>query len=129
MARLVEGMGSVNSTTHTQEDCVENDFGTLESFAHFTVLLRARSDQDSIGAAGVASSLIRNTGVKEIWRYQKIRDLLSDVQVILGQEYKTRTGNKEHKSHAWRQHADLCRLICKSRDSPYRSPGRWWNVL
>eukprot|EP00983_Pelagomonas_calceolata_P074398 1152541-Pelagomonas_calceolata.AAC.4 len=46
---------------------------------------RARSDQDSVGAAGVASSLIRNTGVKEVGRYNTVRDLLSDVQVMLGQ--------------------------------------------
>eukprot|EP00983_Pelagomonas_calceolata_P015843 502263-Pelagomonas_calceolata.AAC.1 len=46
---------------------------------------RARSDQDSVRAAGVASSLIRKTGVKEAGRCCMIRDLLSDVQVMLGQ--------------------------------------------
>eukprot|EP00983_Pelagomonas_calceolata_P013258 422911-Pelagomonas_calceolata.AAC.1 len=29
MARLVEGMGSIDSPTHTQEDCVESDLCTL----------------------------------------------------------------------------------------------------
>eukprot|EP00983_Pelagomonas_calceolata_P066037 1148840-Pelagomonas_calceolata.AAC.4 len=45
---------------------------------------RARSDQDSARAAGVASSLIRNTEIKKVWRYYTIRGLLSDVQVMLG---------------------------------------------
>eukprot|EP00983_Pelagomonas_calceolata_P131413 1161773-Pelagomonas_calceolata.AAC.32 len=87
MARLVEGMGSTDSPTHTQEDYVESDLSTLKLFAQFTVLLlRARSDhwQDSIRAAGGASSLIRNAGVKEVGRYNPARDF-SDVQVILSQ--------------------------------------------
>eukprot|EP00983_Pelagomonas_calceolata_P069513 1150389-Pelagomonas_calceolata.AAC.2 len=37
-----------------------------------------------VGAAGVASNLIRNTGVKEVWRHYMIKDLLSDVQAMLG---------------------------------------------
>eukprot|EP00983_Pelagomonas_calceolata_P011745 378002-Pelagomonas_calceolata.AAC.1 len=40
-------------------------------------------DQDSIRAAGGASSLIRNTGGKEVWRCNEVRDLLSDVHVML----------------------------------------------
>eukprot|EP00983_Pelagomonas_calceolata_P077225 1153771-Pelagomonas_calceolata.AAC.1 len=44
-----------------------------------------RSDQDSVRAAGVASSTIRNTGVKAGWRYYTIKDLLIDAQVMLGQ--------------------------------------------
>eukprot|EP00983_Pelagomonas_calceolata_P045281 1139654-Pelagomonas_calceolata.AAC.2 len=40
----------------------------------------ARSDRDSTRAAGGASSLIRNAGVKEAGRYNAVRDLLSDVQ-------------------------------------------------
>eukprot|EP00983_Pelagomonas_calceolata_P035732 1118660-Pelagomonas_calceolata.AAC.2 len=45
----------------------------------------AGSDQNNNRVAGVTSSLIRNTGVKETWRYNTIRDLLSGVQVMLGQ--------------------------------------------
>eukprot|EP00983_Pelagomonas_calceolata_P132448 1161867-Pelagomonas_calceolata.AAC.1 len=41
---------------------------------------RARSDQDSIRAAGVALSLIRNAGVKEAWRYNTIINLLENMQ-------------------------------------------------
>eukprot|EP00983_Pelagomonas_calceolata_P073123 1152016-Pelagomonas_calceolata.AAC.1 len=29
MARLVEGMGSIDSPTNTQEDCAKSDLGTL----------------------------------------------------------------------------------------------------
>eukprot|EP00983_Pelagomonas_calceolata_P130060 1161657-Pelagomonas_calceolata.AAC.8 len=36
MARLVEGMESVDSPTHTQEDCVESGLGTLKLLAQFT---------------------------------------------------------------------------------------------
>eukprot|EP00983_Pelagomonas_calceolata_P061205 1146726-Pelagomonas_calceolata.AAC.2 len=39
MACLVEGMGSIDSQTHTQEDCVEGDLGTLKLFAQYTALL------------------------------------------------------------------------------------------
>eukprot|EP00983_Pelagomonas_calceolata_P040928 1137828-Pelagomonas_calceolata.AAC.1 len=45
----------------------------------------ARSDQDSIGTAGGASSLIRNAGVEEVGRHNAVRDLFSDVQVMLSQ--------------------------------------------
>eukprot|EP00983_Pelagomonas_calceolata_P130495 1161688-Pelagomonas_calceolata.AAC.11 len=45
----------------------------------------ARSGLDSVRAAGVASSLIRNTGVKGAWERYMIRDLLSDVQIMLVQ--------------------------------------------
>eukprot|EP00983_Pelagomonas_calceolata_P061848 1147003-Pelagomonas_calceolata.AAC.1 len=38
MARLVEGMGSIDSPTHTQKDCVESDLSALKLFAQFTVL-------------------------------------------------------------------------------------------
>eukprot|EP00983_Pelagomonas_calceolata_P059066 1145766-Pelagomonas_calceolata.AAC.6 len=37
--RLVEGMGSIDSPTHTQKDCVKGGLSTLKLFAHFTVLL------------------------------------------------------------------------------------------
>eukprot|EP00983_Pelagomonas_calceolata_P066870 1149243-Pelagomonas_calceolata.AAC.2 len=53
--------------------------------SHTAEYLMARSDQESIGVAGVASSLIRNAGVKEVGRYSAIRDMLSDVQVMLSQ--------------------------------------------
>eukprot|EP00983_Pelagomonas_calceolata_P037199 1136239-Pelagomonas_calceolata.AAC.4 len=33
MARLVEGMGSIDSPIHTQEACVESNLCTLELFA------------------------------------------------------------------------------------------------
>eukprot|EP00983_Pelagomonas_calceolata_P011069 356917-Pelagomonas_calceolata.AAC.1 len=46
---------------------------------------RARSNQISIRAAGGAPSLIRNAGFKEAGRYNTVRDLLSDVQVMLSQ--------------------------------------------
>eukprot|EP00983_Pelagomonas_calceolata_P061282 1146767-Pelagomonas_calceolata.AAC.4 len=65
MARLVEGMGSIDSPTLTQKYCVESGLGTLKLFAQFTVLLLAGSDQGSIRAAGAAFSLIRNVGSKE----------------------------------------------------------------
>eukprot|EP00983_Pelagomonas_calceolata_P047246 1140548-Pelagomonas_calceolata.AAC.2 len=39
MACLVEGMGSVDSPTHTQKDCVKSDLSTLKLFAQFAVLL------------------------------------------------------------------------------------------
>eukprot|EP00983_Pelagomonas_calceolata_P101403 1158696-Pelagomonas_calceolata.AAC.2 len=42
MARLVEGVGSTGSPTHTQEDCVENVLGTLKLFAQFTVFMLER---------------------------------------------------------------------------------------
>eukprot|EP00983_Pelagomonas_calceolata_P002217 75087-Pelagomonas_calceolata.AAC.1 len=35
----LRGMGSVDSPTHTQKDCVEGDLSTLKLFAQFTVLL------------------------------------------------------------------------------------------
>eukprot|EP00983_Pelagomonas_calceolata_P004565 148124-Pelagomonas_calceolata.AAC.16 len=38
MARLVEGMSSLDSPTHTQEDCVESDLCTLKLFAWFCVV-------------------------------------------------------------------------------------------
>eukprot|EP00983_Pelagomonas_calceolata_P073672 1152218-Pelagomonas_calceolata.AAC.3 len=85
MARLVEGMGSMDSPTHSQNICVESDLSALELFAHFTLpgwscaasyffftsptAGRARSDQDTIMAAEGVSSLIRNAGVKEVGRY------------------------------------------------------------
>eukprot|EP00983_Pelagomonas_calceolata_P056242 1144500-Pelagomonas_calceolata.AAC.1 len=50
--------------------------------SHIAEYLMARSDQDSVRAAGVTSSLIRNTGIKEVWRYYTIGDLLSDVQRV-----------------------------------------------
>eukprot|EP00983_Pelagomonas_calceolata_P032946 1032281-Pelagomonas_calceolata.AAC.1 len=39
MARLVEGMGSIDSPTHTQKVCVESDLSAMKLFAQFTVLL------------------------------------------------------------------------------------------
>eukprot|EP00983_Pelagomonas_calceolata_P099448 1158456-Pelagomonas_calceolata.AAC.10 len=63
-------MDSIDSPTHTQEDCVESDLCTLNGYGGFGCSIQgvawARSDQDSIRAAGVASSLIRKTGVKEV---------------------------------------------------------------
>eukprot|EP00983_Pelagomonas_calceolata_P065546 1148631-Pelagomonas_calceolata.AAC.3 len=53
--------------------------------SHAAEYSMAMSNQDSIGAAGGASSLIRNAGVKEVWRHNTIRDMLSDVQVMLSQ--------------------------------------------
>eukprot|EP00983_Pelagomonas_calceolata_P050549 1142020-Pelagomonas_calceolata.AAC.2 len=61
--------------------CAASYFFITSHTAEFPM---ARSDQDSVRAAGVASSLIRNTGVKKAWRYYTNRDLLSDVQVMLG---------------------------------------------
>eukprot|EP00983_Pelagomonas_calceolata_P084074 1156289-Pelagomonas_calceolata.AAC.7 len=40
MARLVEGMGSIDSPTHTQEDCVESDLCTLKLFAQYLCTLK-----------------------------------------------------------------------------------------
>eukprot|EP00983_Pelagomonas_calceolata_P004622 150131-Pelagomonas_calceolata.AAC.1 len=37
--KMIQGMGSIDSPTHTPEDCVEGDISTLELFAQFTVLL------------------------------------------------------------------------------------------
>eukprot|EP00983_Pelagomonas_calceolata_P130030 1161655-Pelagomonas_calceolata.AAC.2 len=61
----------------------EGEVGGL--FGLVRALPLARSGQHSVRAAGVASSLIRNTGVEEIWRYYMIKDLLCDVHVMLGQ--------------------------------------------
>eukprot|EP00983_Pelagomonas_calceolata_P075541 1153063-Pelagomonas_calceolata.AAC.1 len=47
--------------------------------------MSGKEDQDSIRAAGVAFSLIRNNGVKEVGRNNTVRNLLSDVQVMLSQ--------------------------------------------
>eukprot|EP00983_Pelagomonas_calceolata_P080658 1155238-Pelagomonas_calceolata.AAC.1 len=55
--------------------------------SHTAEYSMARSDQDSIRAARGASSLIRNIGNKEVWRYNTIRYLLSDVQVMLSQTF------------------------------------------
>eukprot|EP00983_Pelagomonas_calceolata_P003695 121321-Pelagomonas_calceolata.AAC.1 len=35
-ARLVEGIGIIDSPSHVQEDCVESGLGTLKLFAQFT---------------------------------------------------------------------------------------------
>eukprot|EP00983_Pelagomonas_calceolata_P056071 1144427-Pelagomonas_calceolata.AAC.5 len=45
----------------------------------------ARSDQDSIRAAGGASSSIKNAGVQEVGRYNAVKDLFNDVHVMLSQ--------------------------------------------
>ena len=42
-------------------------------------------DQDSIRAAGAASSLLRNVLLEEIGGYNTVRDMLRDVQVMLSQ--------------------------------------------
>eukprot|EP00983_Pelagomonas_calceolata_P036450 1133732-Pelagomonas_calceolata.AAC.1 len=34
-----QGMGSMDSPTHTQKDCAESDISTLKLFAQLTVLL------------------------------------------------------------------------------------------
>eukprot|EP00983_Pelagomonas_calceolata_P025264 793656-Pelagomonas_calceolata.AAC.1 len=52
---------------------------------HIAEYPMARIDQDSIRAAGGASSLIRNAGVKEVGRYSTVRDLLCDMHVMLSQ--------------------------------------------
>eukprot|EP00983_Pelagomonas_calceolata_P077565 1153923-Pelagomonas_calceolata.AAC.2 len=39
MARLVEGMGSIDSPTHTKKDCVESDLNALKLIAQSTVML------------------------------------------------------------------------------------------
>eukprot|EP00983_Pelagomonas_calceolata_P123543 1161018-Pelagomonas_calceolata.AAC.5 len=41
------------------------------------------AERQAIRAAGGASSLIRNAGFKEVGRCSTVRDLLSDVQVML----------------------------------------------
>eukprot|EP00983_Pelagomonas_calceolata_P050479 1141990-Pelagomonas_calceolata.AAC.1 len=75
-------MGSTGSPNHSHEDCVDSGLGTSKLFTHvhYVVAVRllagqqasvARSDQDSVRAAGVASSLIRNTGVKEVLPQKK----------------------------------------------------------
>eukprot|EP00983_Pelagomonas_calceolata_P038842 1136941-Pelagomonas_calceolata.AAC.2 len=38
-AHLIKGMVSVDSPTHTQDDCVESDLGSLKLFAPFPVML------------------------------------------------------------------------------------------
>eukprot|EP00983_Pelagomonas_calceolata_P035227 1101718-Pelagomonas_calceolata.AAC.1 len=53
--------------------CAASSFFITSHTAEYPM---ARSDQNSIGAAGVVSSLIRNVWVKELW---------SDVQIMLGQ--------------------------------------------
>eukprot|EP00983_Pelagomonas_calceolata_P045391 1139719-Pelagomonas_calceolata.AAC.1 len=73
MACLVEGVGSVDSPTHTQKDCVKSDLSTLKLFAQWYIWVsRARSDQDSVRAAEGASSLIRNAGAKEVMLGQTV---------------------------------------------------------
>eukprot|EP00983_Pelagomonas_calceolata_P041216 1137967-Pelagomonas_calceolata.AAC.1 len=57
-----------------------------------------RSDQGSIRAAGVASGLNRNNGFEEVGRHSTIRDLLRDLQVVLGQ---TITDLKDWQPHCW----------------------------
>eukprot|EP00983_Pelagomonas_calceolata_P056629 1144678-Pelagomonas_calceolata.AAC.1 len=36
--RVIKGMGSVDRSTHTQQDWVDNNLGTLKYFAQFTML-------------------------------------------------------------------------------------------
>eukprot|EP00983_Pelagomonas_calceolata_P039666 1137276-Pelagomonas_calceolata.AAC.2 len=36
---FMQGMGSIDSPTHPQEDCVESGLGTLKLLAQLTVLL------------------------------------------------------------------------------------------
>eukprot|EP00983_Pelagomonas_calceolata_P123658 1161030-Pelagomonas_calceolata.AAC.7 len=42
LGRPLQGMGSVDSPTHTQKDCVESGLSALKLFAQFTVLLLCR---------------------------------------------------------------------------------------
>eukprot|EP00983_Pelagomonas_calceolata_P114604 1160111-Pelagomonas_calceolata.AAC.16 len=69
--------------------------------SHIVEYPMARSDQDSIRADGGASILIRNAKVKEVGRYNTVRGLLSDVQVMLRQTGKlfasTYPGQKKRK--------------------------------
>eukprot|EP00983_Pelagomonas_calceolata_P076989 1153674-Pelagomonas_calceolata.AAC.1 len=58
--------------------CAASYFFITSHTAEYPVS-RARSGQDSIGAAGGASSLIRNTGVEEVGRYYRTEGLFSDV--------------------------------------------------
>eukprot|EP00983_Pelagomonas_calceolata_P041200 1137956-Pelagomonas_calceolata.AAC.1 len=41
----------------------------------------------------------------------------------------TRPASGQQLKVAQRQHADFCKLISRSCDSSYRSPGHWWNVI
>eukprot|EP00983_Pelagomonas_calceolata_P075348 1152972-Pelagomonas_calceolata.AAC.2 len=74
MARLVEGMGSIDSPTHTQKDCVESDLSTLQLFAQLTALIM-RSTQCE-GGVGSMLGLVRQ-GVTKI--------ALGQLEVVLGQ--------------------------------------------
>eukprot|EP00983_Pelagomonas_calceolata_P030462 955906-Pelagomonas_calceolata.AAC.1 len=62
--------------------CAASYFFMTSHTAEFPM---ARSDQGNVGAAGFASSLIRNARVKEVGKYNTVRDLLSYLQVMLGQ--------------------------------------------
>eukprot|EP00983_Pelagomonas_calceolata_P061172 1146712-Pelagomonas_calceolata.AAC.2 len=105
MARLVEGMGSIDSPP-TPRRIVESDLSSLKLLAQFCqagfvlllttslrLMLRSTRCEEGVGglfgAAGGASSLIRNAGVKEVGRYNTVRDLLSDVQVMLSQGFES----------------------------------------
>eukprot|EP00983_Pelagomonas_calceolata_P065108 1148441-Pelagomonas_calceolata.AAC.8 len=69
MARLVKGMGSTDSPTHTQEDCVESDLCTLQLFAVQTLhssLCCCR--EASSWAPGLVSSQYM-ISIKWIWRF------------------------------------------------------------
>eukprot|EP00983_Pelagomonas_calceolata_P024261 764324-Pelagomonas_calceolata.AAC.4 len=60
------GMGSVDSLTRTQEDCVESVFGTIKLFARSTVSCCEASSR----ATGLIPSQLL-TPVKRIWRFWK----------------------------------------------------------
>eukprot|EP00983_Pelagomonas_calceolata_P058606 1145562-Pelagomonas_calceolata.AAC.1 len=60
--------------------CAASHFFKASHIAEYSM---AKSDQDCIGAAGGTSSLIRNAGVKELGRCNTVRDLLSDVHIML----------------------------------------------
>eukprot|EP00983_Pelagomonas_calceolata_P049705 1141633-Pelagomonas_calceolata.AAC.1 len=86
MARLVERMASVDSPAHNLEDSEESVISTLKLFAQLTVLLLARSDQNSIRTAGGGSSLIRNAGVKErvpVRYWKTVRFIWVEASLIL----------------------------------------------
>eukprot|EP00983_Pelagomonas_calceolata_P012836 410361-Pelagomonas_calceolata.AAC.1 len=55
MTRLVEGMGNIDSPTHTQKDCVESDLSTLKLFARLTVTVRCCCCVASSWAPGLES--------------------------------------------------------------------------
>eukprot|EP00983_Pelagomonas_calceolata_P077011 1153686-Pelagomonas_calceolata.AAC.2 len=64
---IVYGFPPSNPSRHCQiQAAIHNVIAVRLLAGHLAWASRARSDQDSIRAAGVASCLMRNTGVKEV---------------------------------------------------------------